>query len=228
MMDRTYCARKSFDAYEEYYPGGGACALPTMTTPHAGQFDAFENEREFTHPQLDRRCVEGVVERSWQFEGPGFQPLVHNQQAVPDERQHFHAVASTIKKQKEMARLHPLPELLFDETAQPSETFAHVSGLGIGKDARRASEHQHGDGPPLPSADTACNTARIVAASQPVGICTRTTPGNSTTNVGLRPSSVRSGMIRTGTSGEAFFVRLRWGATAAPLPRDDCRRFRQA
>ena len=36
----------------------------------------------------------------------------------PDERKHFHAVAAAIKKQKEMARLHRLPQLAFDDADQ--------------------------------------------------------------------------------------------------------------
>ncbi len=110
--------------------GAGDRAAPPLATPHAGQFDPFEDQSQITDTHLDaarRRRRVGLLDVSptaRRLERSGFQLAVDDHQTVSGEIKNLHPVAAAIEEQEQVPRLDRLPKLRFDNSTKPVETFS--------------------------------------------------------------------------------------------------------
>jgi len=76
---------------------------PAWATPHAGQVDAFQDQRQLAQPYLDsgwrgRAIVPHCPRRSWNLESPAFKSPVPDHKPIACEPQYFHAVTAAIEE----------------------------------------------------------------------------------------------------------------------------------
>ena len=156
MPSKTYGAKK-FPHQKNNFQAGDFTS-PALATSYTGQFDAFEDQRQFAQPHLDARHTVGRVQRLGHFKGPKFKPLVKNHQPVAHEVQHLHAIAAAIKKQEQMATLDRLFQLLLDDAHQTRKNFFACPPASC-RQTHSAREGTSALAGPRPKAKAACNTA---------------------------------------------------------------------